>query len=238
MTRVRLSQPVVPGQRVAVPEGQARHLVSVLRLRVGAPLEVVDGDERRWEGGLAGIGPAVVEIVREARGPDPTPAVDLEVWIPLLKGGRSDDVVRQLTEIGARRIVPYVAARTVVRPDARKADKRLRRWRTIAEEATRQCGRPDMPEVLPIRRLPDDGPGVVFWEEEAPRAAEVLCEAAVDGRLRVLVGPEGGLEEGEVARLRDRGWQPAWLGPRILRAETAVLVAATLAMHALGEGGY
>ena len=95
----------------------------------------------------------------------------------------------------------------------------------------------DVAEVTDIAGLPTVGPGGFFWEEPAQAAREVLA-ALPAGPLRVLTGPEGGLSEHEARGLEELGWRPAHLGPRILRADTAVVVATTLALHGLGEGGY
>ncbi len=89
-----------------------------------------------------------------------------------------------------------------------------------------------------MSELPTAGPGVFLWEGGGGPARDVLGAAVAGSRLSVLVGPEGGLDASEAAALEVAGWSPASLGPRILRAETAVIAAAVLGLHALGEGGY
>lgn len=251
MTRVRLAVPVVTGDVVGLDDAQAHHLRHVLRLDDGAAVHVVDRDGRLFEGVLVDSEPPAVEVGSHLPGALANPAASLEVWVPCLKGGRTDDLVRQLTELGATRIVPYVSSRTVAKPAGdrtdRRADRKLDRWRAIALEATRQCGRTDLPEIpdaAPLALEDASGEagraGVFFWEGGGAPARDALAEASrrLPGHLSVLVGPEGGLAPEEARVLRDLGWLPASLGPRVLRAETAAVAAAVLALHALEEGGY
>ena len=156
----------------------------------------------------------------------------LEVWAPLLKGGKTDDLVRQLTELGATSIVCFEATRSVARLAPAKVAGRVARWETIAQEATRQCGRVEVPTVAHCPQLPDDGPGVYLWEDGGASASEVLGGWGTVP-LRILVGPEGGLDTVDAAALDAAGWTPASLGPRVLRAETAVVAAASASAAAL-----
>ena len=233
----RLGVALDAGATVVVTGQVAHHLEHVLRLRPGDRFVGVGigGDAREVE--VVAVGPLTVRVGAAVElGADPVGR--LEFWVPLLKGGKTDDLVRQLTELGATRIVPWSGERAVVRLDAKKARDRVARWQAIAREATSQCGRVMVPEVAEVAGLPTTGPGVFFWEDAREPAREVLAACAIAGDVTVLVGPEGGLSVAEAEALVARGWRPAWLGPRILRAETAVLAAATLALHALGEGGY
>jgi len=235
--RARVPIALSEGEEIELDPRTDHHLRVVLRLAAGATVELVDAAGRRWRGTL---GPRPLVRVGEALGAAPaTPAWRLEVWLPLLKGGKTDDLVRQLTELGAARVVPFVSSRSVARVPAEspKATRKLARWRDIAAEATRQCGRGDTPEVAAPGGLPEVGPGVVFWEDggSSPRAAlGATVNEHAEPPLRILTGPEGGLSEAEVRALQALGWRVASLGPRVLRAETAVVAAATLAVDVLG----
>lgn len=229
--RVRLDEAYGParGAVVAVPVASAHHLTRVLRLGPGDAVEVVDGEGALFGGRLVAGEPLCVEIGAALGVADADARTELEVWMPLLKGGRSDALVRQLTELGVTAIVGFASERTVVRWDAERGRRRVERWLAIATEATRQCRRTDVPGVRlsPTLPGPGDGHGVFLWEEPGSRGPEVFAERRVD---RILVGPEGGLAESEAAGLAAAGWTGIWLGPRILRAETAVVAAATLAL--------
>ncbi len=233
----RLGVRLDAGATVVVTGQVAHHLEHVLRLRLGDRFVGlgIGGEARAVE--VVAVGPLTVRVgVAVELGADPVGR--LEVWVPLLKGGRTDDLVRQLTELGATRIVPWSGERSVVRLDAKRARDRVARWQAIAREATSQCGRVAVPEVAAVAGLPTTGPGIFFWEEAREPSRDVLATLGAAGDIAVLVGPEGGLSATEAEALVARGWRPAWLGPRILRAETAVIAAATLALHALAEGGY
>ena len=238
MTRVRIDDVLRPHQRVRLDEAQAHHLRVVLRAKISQSVVVVAQGGASWNAQITTLSPLELEILGPHLVPSADPAHRLELWVPLLKGGKSDDLVRQLTEIGASELVCYVSTRSVARLDARKVAKRIARWRVIAAEATRQCGRHTLPHVRYSEGLPDIGPGVYLWEEGGASATACLRSSVEQGTLRVLVGPEGGLEVDEAAALNALGWSAASLGPRILRAETAVLVAATLALVALEEPHY
>lgn len=241
MTRVRVDHELSVGEVVSLGDDHAHHLSRVLRVATGAEVMLMDAAGVAWAGTVTSVAPGAVEVrvvAESADAGDATPRVSLTVWVPLLKGGRTDDLVRQLTELGATRIVPYASLRTVARVDGAKAARKLERWRVIAREATRQCGRADEPVIDAVAGLPADGCGVFLWEEGGPPARDVLAARVTNGELAVLIGPEGGLDAAEAARLEAAGWAPASLGPRVLRAETAVVAAAVLALHALGEGGY
>lgn len=237
----RLAVDLAEGVAVEVSGGAAHHLERVLRVAVGDRFVGIGRDGAAWHVEVVGLRPLVVRPV-EVAVVEGDPAVALEVWLPLLKGGRTDDLVRQLTELGATRIVVWCGARSVVQVPPAKVAPRVARWQAIAVEATGQCGRVEAPAVSGVAGLPEGGPGVFFWEEGAEPARGVLCALAASlgegAPLSVLIGPEGGLTAGEAERLVAAGWRAAWLGPRILRAETAVVAAAVLALSAAGEGGY
>jgi 16S rRNA (uracil1498-N3)-methyltransferase len=147
--------------------------------------------------------------------------------------------VQKATELGAARIVPFAAERSVVRLDRDRGEERARRWRRIAEEAARQCGRADVPDVaapLPLdAALATLAPGavpVVFHPGGAPLAA---LAAPGPAGVAAVVGPEGGLTGGEVAACERAGALRAGLGPRVLRAETAAIVAVALLQARFGD---
>ncbi len=242
MIRVRVIDSLAPGEVVSLDSDQSHHLSAVLRVRPGEAVTALTSEGARWRCEVVEVSHTVqLRVVALDDGPDANPQGTLEVSMALLKGGKTDDLIRQLTELGASSIVVYTSQRCVARLDASRAEKKLARWRTIAEESTRQCDRTDTPTVGFHEGLPPGGEHHVFLWEEAPTdpcTREVMAQAAQGGRLTLLVGPEGGLEPQEAAELVARGWRQSSLGPRVMRAETAVVAAAVLALVALGERGY
>ena len=155
-----------------------------------------------------------------------------------------DTLIRQLTELGISRWIPFFGARSVPRPDARKLAKRADRWQKIADEALKQCRRAQSPRIeMPsgfeqmLAAGADADVKIAFWEEEktvlpaANRGGEEISE------IFIILGPEGGLTEAEINSARQAGFKSISLGPRILRAETATLAACTLVQHLYGDMG-
>ena len=141
-----------------------------------------------------------------------------------------DLVVQKATELGVKAIRPIVCERTVVKLDATRAERRLAHWRAIAVHAAQQSGRTRVPEVSGVEDLgawlARDGVGPAFVL--SPRAGASLSDLAPPApaeRVRLLVGPEGGLSPREVERAGAAGLAGLRLGPRVLRTETAALVA-------------
>ncbi|MGI8684321.1 MAG: RsmE family RNA methyltransferase [Acidimicrobiales bacterium] len=193
------------------------HLERVLRLQPGQAVTVSDGRGgwRRctWRGG-GRVDPAGPEEVEAPADPLVT------VAFALTKGERPEWVVQKLTEVGVDRIIPFRAARSVVRWDEEKAAGQAGRWRRVARQAAMQSRRARLPEVA----------AVAAFAEVVAVATVTAALAAPEGgppsldRPTLLVGPEGGWDEGELAC----GLPVVGLGPTVLRAETAAMAAAVL----------
>jgi 16S rRNA (uracil1498-N3)-methyltransferase len=226
---------IAAGRATLTPEAR-HHLRDVLRLAPGAAVEVFDGVGGRY----AAVVEEGFEAVRVGPREDAAPA-GTAIWLlfALAKGEKVDFVVQKATELGAARIIPFAAARSVVRLESEKAEERARRWRRIAEEAARQCGRADVPEVTPpaplaaaLATLPPGFAPLVFHPCGAPLAA---LPPAVAAGYAAVVGPEGGLTDEEVLACERAGGRRVSLGPRILRAETAALVSVALLQARFGD---
>lgn len=229
----RVDLGLTPG---AVVPLDAHRFLAVLRLGRGDEIVLCDPGGTLFGARITSTEPLFAEILGPAASPDRNARRPLEVWLPLLKGGRSDDLVRQLTELGATRIAPFFPRYGVVRLDAKKAAERRERHLAIAREACNQCGRTDVPEILPAQGgVPQEGPGMFLWEAGGEPALATLV-AHPERAERILTGPEGGLDLSEAERLIALGWTPLTLGPRILRADTAVLT--FVAMVQAVRGGF
>jgi 16S rRNA (uracil1498-N3)-methyltransferase len=226
ITRIFIDSTLEAGDALRLPEGEARHVLKVLRGRAGNTLEVVDADRRLFVAEVHGGREAVVLQALE------TPLEDIEVSLyqAVPKGGRMDLVVEKATEVGVTRIVPLVTQRGIVEPGSRK----IERWRRVAEAAARQSLRLAVPEVL----------GPVPFAEAARQAGEqgVLLhnalnldplEGKVGSPVSLFVGPEGGWSEEEMRLAGEAGLTFAQLGPYRLRSETAGMVAVARTRAAL-----
>jgi 16S rRNA (uracil1498-N3)-methyltransferase len=157
------------------------------------------------------------------------------------KGERMDDVVARAVEIGVSRVVPFIAERTVVRWDRARRDKARERWSALARAAAKQCRAPRLTVVAdvaegPTCALSEDGPVLVLHEEGSTRLRDSLPASAPDAMV-VVVGPEGGLAPAEIDALRGGDASIVTLGERILRTETAGLVAVAIIAHTYGSLG-
>lgn len=239
MTR-RLYTPALPdeGGEVRLDPGSARH-TRVLRLSVGDAIVLFDGRGAEAEGRIAHLAGAEVRCVvgpprARAR---PGPAIVLCQCVP--KGGKLEDIVRASTELGVSAIHLVASERSVPRLDDDRAERRLTRLTRVAQEAARQSGRSDVPDVLApappaevLARAPADAVRVVFAPGAASTLEQAIAAPAPLGWL--LVGPEGGLSPVEIDLARGLGFTPVGLGPTVLRVETAAPVAVALLTHALG----
>lgn len=231
----------LPPERIQPGRGrlttEARHyLADVLRLGPGAPVEVFDGAGGRYAGRLEdGLDTVALGPREDARAATP----EIALLFALSKGEKVDLVVQKATELGVARLVPFAAARSVVRLEGAKGEERARRWRKIAEEAARQCGRADVPAVAApgpldaaLAALPAGTATFVFQPGGAP------LSHAEEGDARgfaAVVGPEGGLSEDELEACLRAGAIPTSLGPRVLRAETAAMVAVAILQLRFGD---
>lgn len=193
------------------------HLERVRRLRPGDALSIGDG-AGRWR--PARFGPDLVVDGDVVTAPPPRRAVT--VAFALTKGDKPELVVQKLVEIGVDRIVPFVADRTVVRWDDAKRARQLDRWRTIAREAAAQAHRVRWATVEPVATFAAVAalPGATLTHPDG----DPLTAATTT----LLIGPEGGWSPEEEAA----GLPRVRLGPHVLRAETAALVAGALAVAA------
>jgi 16S rRNA (uracil1498-N3)-methyltransferase len=251
MTRPRVYH-AAPGEAVRLgPESEAWHYLNrVVRVRAGEEVVLFSGDGvdyvyRVEEAGSKGLALTLEESVPV--GTDPS--LSLALLIGVLKGDRVADVIRSVVPLGADRVVPFLSERSVRRPK----ESVHGRWKMVADEAVRQCGRTRPAAVDPVRESVTEAlaavagesgepiAGLVFWEESERSLEEGLQAAAAavrekEGkRVVIAVGPEGGFEEGEVEAASDAGLVPCRLGPRVLRAELAAVTAVAVVQHRFGD---
>lgn len=232
--------------RVHISGEDARYLTTVLRCGRGQDLEILDGKGRSFKAKIVSLTrkEVVAEVIGSTRTNTESP-LDLILIQGLLKGEKMDFVVQKTTELGIREIIPVVTERSQV-----KETRKTTRWRKIALDAARQCGRsaaPILHEPVLFQDLlsakPGCGPcvqgkkGLLFWEEGGMALKEVRAKAGECASMVVAVGPEGGFTEGESKLAESRGFLIASLGNRILRAETAAVTATAIIQFLFGDLG-
>ena len=222
---------VAAGGTVEVTGDEAHHAVAVRRLRVGQQVVLTDGSGRSVTGSVASTGKRAFSVTVDRVEGVPPPEPELVVVQALPKGDRGELAVEMLTEIGAARIVPWAASRSVAVWKGERAVKSLARWRSTAREAAKQARRSWFPEVTELastadveRLLATAALSVVLHEEASVSLASLTVPAA--GSVVVLVGPEGGLSPEEVTAFVAAGATSVRLGAEVLRTSTAGVAAA------------
>ncbi len=236
----------------AVVQGEPhRHLSRVLRARPGDKLTLFDGRGGEVDAEVLAIERDRTTLSLGARRQVAVPVGPRVVLLQsLARGEKMDWIVQKTTELGVHEIVPIAAGRSVARLSAAEAGPRRARWLKIAQEAARQCGRADVPAIAEPRPFAEAvvaaGVGVgerdhlrlALWEGSRGRplraALTERSPASPPATVSLLVGPEGGFAEEEIAAAARAGFEIVGIGPRILRVETAAVVAVALVQFATG----
>ncbi len=236
LSRFFIDAPLSIGQH-DLPETQAHYIGRVLRHAVGDAVQLFDGSGQEFLGELIEVGKKNVRVeLREALpGQTPSP-LHIHLGQGLSRGERMDWAIQKATELGANEITPIVSERCEVRLKGEREDKRLEHWRQVAISACEQCGRSVLPVIHPPVVLAQ-------WLEQCQAdlklvlhpVAKPLTRHDKPQSLAFLIGPEGGLSDAEVAQAQGRGFQAARLGPRVLRTETAPVVALSVAQQLWGD---
>jgi len=232
---------------------QARQLAQVLRLRPGDMVVVLDDTGWEYEVRLTAVSrEKVVGDVLERRTAVGEPTVHLTLFMALLKREKFEWVLQKGTEVGVSRFVPVITQRTLAQDTQIKPGKQ-ERWHKILSEAAEQSRRGRIPVLNPPTKLADalaqHGAAVALipWEEAAADAAAAKSRFGFAAHLKnvlaatnppsaaIFIGPEGGFAPEEIELARQYHVQPVSLGKRILRAETAAIVAASLLLYETGE---
>jgi 16S rRNA (uracil1498-N3)-methyltransferase len=216
------------GGELALPEALAPHALRVLRLRDGEAVVLFDGSGGEVEARLEVRGKAVFAQLGAAHRVERESPLRIVLVQALASGDKMDWVVQKAVELGAYAIQPVQAERSVLRLTGERADKRVAHWQQVAVSACEQCGRNLIPEIRSLQPLAHwlganrDALNYVLAPGGAGGFAD---EPAARDLVQVLVGPEGGWSEAEMATFDAAGCRRVRLGPRVLRTETAGLAA-------------
>lgn len=235
---------------------QAHQVISVLRMKQGEHCYVLDNTGWQYEVEVVEIRSGEVKAKVVSRSLVTTePRTKITIYQGLLKADRFEFVLQKGTELGVVAFVPTICDRSVVGTLDDGRSGKLARWSRIIAEAAEQSGRGKLPVLQPaavFRQACSQARGIslIPWEEEGSRhLRDSLRQLTVDGAgearsvrtrpfaVNLFIGPEGGFEPDEVATAQRYGIVPVTLGPRILRAETAAIVAASAVLYELGDLG-
>lgn len=220
----------------------ARHAVTVLRLKKGSHIELIM-DRKRWEAEITDVAGHEVFVRLISELPTTEPSLSVTLFQGLPKSDKMDWIVQKATELGVTRIVPVLMSRCVARPDPKDFSRKRERWQKIVREAAKQSGRCIIPEITDLVGLqhlfcfpafPETS--IVPWEEADGFGPLAFRKTHPElSSLGILIGPEGGIDAQEISVLRSSGFIPVTLGKRILRTETAGLAAVAGLMSLYGE---
>ena len=236
LSRFFIDAPLSLGEH-ELPQAQAHYIGRVLRMAEGDALQVFDGSGMEFRGTLVEVGKKQVRVQLDESfaGQDESP-LQIHLGQGLSRGERMDWAIQKATELGVSEITPIFSERCEVRLKDERADKRLLHWRQVAISACEQCGRSRVPLIHPPVLLAD-------WVKQTQAdlklvlhpVAQPLESHAKPQTLAFLIGPEGGLSDAEVEQAHGAGFLPARLGPRVLRTETAPVVALAVAQQLWGD---
>jgi 16S rRNA (uracil1498-N3)-methyltransferase len=248
LNRVYVDAPLGPGEHVTLADSAASHVTRVLRLRTGAALTLFNGRGGEYAGSIVVARSGEVTVaVGDHRAEERESPLALTLAQGISRGERMDFVVQKATELGVKQLVPILAERSVVRLDAQQTLRKLNHWHAIAVAACEQSGRNRLPEVLApvtlggfLRESARDTEGgraaATLRLLLSPAAAAALGDVPPPaGAVTVLIGPEGGLTDGEHEAALAAGFIAVRLGPRVLRTETAAIVALALLQRQFGD---
>ncbi len=223
----------VSGERVVLSGPEGRHAATVRRIRVGEDVDVVDGRGGRASCTVVSVGHDVVELSVVRRVQEPMPALRLVLVQAIAKGDRGELAVELATEVGIDEIVPWAAARCVVKWDGERGQKALGRWRSAAREAGKQSRRAWLPPVTEqhtteqVAALVRAAAATLVLHESASQPLASVAMPA-GGDVLLVVGPEGGIRDEELAALESAGATAVRLGASVLRTSTAGVAAASV----------
>jgi 16S rRNA (uracil1498-N3)-methyltransferase len=240
-------QPELLGQESGIITGELfRHISTVLRLKCGDRLVLADGAGNEAEAKIGAIGKDGIEVEigpsRRLTSSGDFPRITVCQGLP--KGEKTDLILQKCTELGVAAIEFFHAARSVTKLEDNRLASRLSRWERIVQEAARQSGRENIPDVGFYGSLrealqgKDVSLGLLLWEgEEDLGLREVLAREEKPEAITVVIGPEGGLTPKEASEAASLGFIPVSLGKRILRTETAGLAVVSILQYVWGDFG-
>ncbi|MFZ5572744.1 MAG: 16S rRNA (uracil(1498)-N(3))-methyltransferase [Thermodesulfobacteriota bacterium] len=244
MRRFIVEKNAIQGRSAMVTGTDARHIQKVLRYKTGDTIRLLDGDGSEYDAVISGFSSEGVQVFLGDKNPSGNePTLDLTLAQALLKDRKLDGIIRQITELGASRLIPFVSSRSVPVPLSERFTTRLERWNKIARESIKQCRRGTPPRLDSpcsftemLERSSGSDLKIIFWEKAADPIPHPKPPPIRNAFL--VIGPEGGFSETEIEQALAAGFIGVGLGPRILRAETAPLAAIAILQYLFGDMGY
>lgn len=240
LPRIFYPAPLSRGLEITLVGDAAAHISKVLRLRKGETVILFDGEGLDHSAQIISVSrQGVVVLLGESHEPQTESPIQVSLLQGICRNQRMDLLIRKCTELGVHDIRPIIAERSVVRLSDERADKRLAHWRNVAISACEQSGRGRVPDIRRPEHLPtacdqlDETVTRLMLDPDGSDLPEAEVRAA--RAFALLIGPEGGLTGTERETAVNAGFRRVRLGPRILRTETAPLVALSIIQYLSGD---
>lgn len=240
-----VSSEQVQAEKIRMEGSDVKHMKNVLRMRTGEKVSISNQCGKRYECVLEAFDEqrAILSIVQEK---EEDQELDSRIYLfqGLAKGEKMEWIVQKAVELGVYEIIPVETKRSIVKLDEKKSHKKIERWQTIAQSGAKQSGRGIIPRVhdilsfekaleyakeIDIKLIPYE------CAENMEKTRETIGTIAKGKSVAVFIGPEGGFEESEIHKAMEHLVLPITLGKRILRTETAGIVALSMLVYQLEE---
>ena len=237
--RYFIDQALEVNQTLSLPETLHRHAIQVLRGKLGDDLILFNGSGGEYLAQFSEVEKRRSSVLISAFDPvDRESPLDIKLVLALIKSDKFDFALQKAVEMGVTSIQPVIAARSVINLKANRLDKKMQHWQGVIHSACEQSGRTQVPILHPTLGFNDylNQPENRLKLAMLPEATEYLSELSQPTQaLSLLVGPEGGFREDEVSLMEQHQVQTVKFGPRILRAETAVIAGLALCQNLWGD---
>ena len=229
---------------IEISGGDATHILRVLRHKIGDFLTLCDGNGTDFKAEIVDCEKDSVKLkIAESVQCLAEPQISVTLFQGIPKQGKMDYIIEKCTELGISRIVPVSTMRSVVKIDDKKSEqKKLERWRKIASESVKQCGRgkiPEIPDVMTVKEAIDFSKSldltIAAYECERETSIKSVLSLKKPETVGIFIGPEGGLDDSEISLFKEADIKTVTLGKRILRTETAGHTVLTAVMYEYDE---
>ncbi len=246
MARFFVDKKAIKNDSIIISGSEAHHIGTVLRREINDEVSLFDQDGTEYRGIIVEKSYRTIQVKIKDKMPfAEEAAIKIMLGQAVVKGKKMDMIVQKATELGAARIIPFRAMRSIPRYDEKGTSRKIAHWQQIAVEAAKQSGRRLVPEVEPLQTFPElirrDFEGllkVILWEEETERPFHALLkENRGQKSVLCLVGPEGGFTREEVEAAMRHGFISVSLGRAVLRTETVCIAVLAILQYEAGMLG-
>ena len=241
MARFLVPPSSIRGTSFRLSGSEAHHALHVLRKKVGDEIDLFDGQDASYRGRIDSAAAGEIRGTILGRRASSVLPIHLTLFQALTRGSKWEWLLEKAGEVGVERVVPVISRRTLIKLEAGQAREKLKRWNRIALAASKQCGRSDVMAVETpqpfaglLGVLEPSSLSLIPWEKESERTIQAACRGYQGKKINLFIGPEGGWDPSEIDPARRAGAIPVRLGPTLLRAETAGLIAAALVLREFG----